>query len=533
MPSVPELFLYDTTLRDGAQRRDLSFSLEDKLKMTRLLDRFGIPYIEGGWPGSNPKDAEYFRRVDELELQQAKLCAFGSTRRVGVAVEDDAQLHALLDARTPVVTLVGKSWDLHVTEVLRTTRQENLKLISDSIAYLKASGREVVFDAEHFFDGYRSDSAYALECLLVAAEAGADWLVLCDTNGGTLPQDVFSVVSSVKAHLNRPIGIHTHNDAELAVANALAAVAAGARQVQGTINGYGERCGNANLVSLLPSLQLKLGYHCVSEEHLAMLTELSSQVAEIANVNLDPFAPYVGNAAFSHKGGIHVAAVERLSASYEHIEPERIGNRRSVVVSELAGRGNVRMRAQELGIDIDGRESEILTEIKRREAEGLHLEAADGSFELLVRRLASDYQAPFELLDLVVQSQRRNREAQVSQATVKLRVGHDVVLTVAEAGGPVDAIDKAARKALVPFFPELRDVRLTDYKVRIVDPEAATSATTRVWIEAAIGDQRWCTVGCSDNIIDASSLALIDSLELFLLRSRNAALGVHHGYHAA
>ena len=355
----PALVLYDTTLRDGAQRRDLSFSLEDKLKITRLLDRFGVHYVEGGWPGSNPKDAEYFRRVRELELLQTRVAAFGSTRRVGIHVEEDRQIQALLEAQTPVVTLVGKTWDLHVTEILRTDKTENLKLIAESVAYLKAHGREVVFDAEHFFDGFRAEPAYALECLMAASEAGADWLVLCDTNGGSLPEHVAATVRRVGERVRSRLGVHTHNDAELAVANALAAVGAGARQVQGTINGYGERCGNANLISIIPTAQLKLGMRCVPDESMRQLTQLAEAVAEIANLNPDAFAPYVGSAAFAHKGGIHVAAVERLAESYEHICPELIGNRRTVVMSELAGRGNVRLRAQALGLSLDDQEASV------------------------------------------------------------------------------------------------------------------------------------------------------------------------------
>lgn len=524
------IFLYDTTLRDGAQRRDLSFSLEDKLKITRLLDEFGIPYIEGGWPGSNPKDAEYFRRVRELDLVQAKIAAFGSTRRVGSLAEHDPQVVRLLEAGTPVVTLVGKTWDLHVSEVLRTTREENLRLIADTVRLIKAEGREVVFDAEHFFDGYRADAVYALECLRAAQEAGADWLVLCDTNGGSLPDCVAQAVREVSEQFATPLGIHSHNDAELAVANALAAVGAGARQVQGTINGYGERCGNANLVSLLPSLELKLGKRCLPAGNLAGLCALSGKVAEIANINADAFAPYVGGAAFAHKGGIHVAAVERLAASYEHIDPARIGNARSVVVSELAGRGNLRLRALELGLDLQGREAELLEQIKCSEANGMQLDGADGSFELRARRCAGQDAPPFAIMEMVVQTAWREAMSQPAQATVKLKVGHELVHTVAEACGPVAAMDSALRKALLPYFPELKALRLTDYKVRILDPESATAATTRVWLEAEDGQARWCTVGCSDNIIDASRTALAESFELFLLRT---SLGEHHGHHAA
>ena len=514
-----QVYLFDTTLRDGTQSEGLSLSVEDKLKIAGLLDAFGIHYVEGGWPGSNPKDAEFFRRARSLALRRAKLVAFGATRKAGVRVEDDGNLRALAAAETPAVSLFGKSWTLHVRHVLETTPEENLAMIADSVAWLKSRGKEVVYDAEHFFDGYRADPVYALATVRAAAQSGADWVVLCDTNGGSLPHWVADVTAEVRRELRTPLCIHSHNDGELAVANALAAVEAGCRQVQGTINGYGERCGNANLVSIVPALQLKMGLSTVPPESLARLTELARTVSEIANLNPDSHAPYVGASAFAHKGGVHVAAVEKLAESYEHVPPEVVGNRRHVVVSELSGRGNVRVKADELGVAADGRERELLARVKELESEGYQFEAAEGSFELLVRRRQPGYAPPFELLDVVVVSQRRRGEAMIAEAMVKLRVGGETVHTAAEGYGPVHALDRALRKALLPHYPGLADVRLADYKVRILDPESATGARTRVLIEAARGEERWSTLGVSRNIIEASGLALADSLELPLLRA--------------
>ncbi len=518
-----QVYLFDTTLRDGTQSEGLSLSVEDKLKIAGLLDGFGVHYVEGGWPGSNPKDAEFFRRARSLALRHAKLVAFGATRKAGVEAEADPNLRALLAAETPAVSLFGKSWTLHVRHVLETTPEENLAMIADSVAWMKGRGKEVIYDAEHFFDGYRADPVYALSTLRAAAQAGADWIVLCDTNGGSLPAWVADVTAEVRRELKAPLGIHSHNDGELAVANALAAVEAGCRQVQGTINGYGERCGNANLVSIIPALQLKMGMKAVPPENLARLTELARSVSEIANLNPDAHAPYVGASAFAHKGGVHVAAVEKLAASYEHVPPEVVGNRRHVVVSELSGRGNVRVKADELGVAAGGRERELLARVKELENEGYQFEAAEGSFELLVRRRQPDYVPPFELLDVVVVAQRRRGEAMTAEATVKLRVGTETVHTAAEGDGPVHALDRALRKALLPHYPALADVRLADYKVRILDPQAATGARTRVLIEAARGEERWSTLGVSKNIIEASGQALADSLELPLLRSAVAA----------
>lgn len=519
--------LYDTTLRDGTQREGLSLSVADKLRIAHALDEFGIPFIEGGWPGSNPKDAEFFRRARHESWRQATICAFGSTRHAQTRVEEDPNLQALLEAETPICTIVGKSWTLHVTHVLETTLDENLRMISESVAYLRAQGRRVFYDAEHFFDGYRADPHYALATIQAAAAAGAEVVILCDTNGGSLPGWISQVVGDVVGRLPCLVGIHTHNDGELAVANSLAAIEAGAAHVQGTINGYGERCGNANLIPIIANLQLKMGRRVVSDEQLARLTELSRFVAAVANLNPDEHAAYVGRSAFAHKGGIHVAAVAKVEESYQHIDPRLVGNQRRVVVSELAGRGNVRMRAAELGLKLNGNERAVLQKIKEMESRGFMYEAAEGSFELLVRRADPEYVPPFEMLDAMVVVEQRNGQPMLAEATVKLRVNDEIVHTAAEGNGPVNALDRAMRKALLPHYPQLAEVHLADYKVRIIDEQSATAATTRVLIEAARGEERWSTVGCSANIIEASWQALVDSLELPLLRDLDKARG--HG----
>jgi 2-isopropylmalate synthase len=512
------VFLYDTTLRDGSQRKGISYSLEDKLKITRLLDSLGVPYIEGGWPGSNPKDLEYFQRMRQSPPKNAKIVAFGATRRVGIKVEDDSNLQALLDSYTPAVTLVGKTWALHVEQVLKTNLDENLRMIADSVGYMKQKGKEVIYDAEHFFDAYRDNPEYAISCLKAAHEAGADWLVLCDTNGSSLPEQIAEAVTDASAQVNARYGVHTHNDSELAVANALAGVRAGARQVQGTINGYGERCGNANLISIIPTLQLKMGYNCVAADSLKKLTELSRAVSEIANLNPDTHAAYVGSSAFAHKGGIHVAAVEKIAESYEHIDPSIVGNSRQILVSELSGRSNVRMLAADLGIKVYGQELQLLEQIKELESTGFQFENAEGTVELMLRRKDPSYRVPFKLEHIMVVASDRSGEGMNAEAMIKLTVEDELVHTAAEGSGPVHAMDIAMRKALLPHFPCLADVRLADYKVRILDPDNATNATTRVVIEANCFDETWSTVGCSPNIIEASYQALSDSLELYLLR---------------
>lgn len=517
-----DIQLFDSTLRDGTQSEGLSLSVEDKLKIARLLDGFGVHYIEGGYPGSNPKDVEFFQRAKSVTFRHARLTAFGMTRKAGGRADADPILRAMVAAETPAVTVVGKTWPLHVTKVVGTTLEENLAMIGDSVAFLKQQGREVIYDCEHFFDGFVADRAYALATVKAAAAAGADWIAMCDTNGGSLPSFIAEVVATVRQAVPTPLGIHAHNDSDVAVANTLAAVDAGCLQVQGTINGWGERCGNANLISIIAGLQLKMGRRCVSDENLARLTDLSRAVSEIANIRPRAHAPYVGHSAFAHKGGMHVAAVEKFPASYEHIVPERVGNRRHIVVSELSGRGNVRMRASELGIDVQGNERRVLEHVKELESQGYQFEAAEGSFELLSRRSQPGYVAPFDVLDVVVISERRRGNSMFAEATVKLKIGDDIVHEVAEGTGPVHALDVAFHKALNPYFPAVRDLRLADYKVRILDPDAATGAKTRVLIETARGEERWSTIGVSQNIIEASATALADALELPLVRLRQA-----------
>jgi 2-isopropylmalate synthase len=511
----------DTTLRDGAQREGISFSVKDKLSIAVKLDELGIAYIEGGWPGSNPKDDEFFGKAKHIAWRQARLVAFGSTRKAHLSVTEDAGLHALLAAETPTVTLVGKSSRNQVLQVLNTTLGENLRMISDTVAYFRMAGREVLFDAEHFFDGYRLDHHYALETIRAAADAGANYLVLCDTNGGTLPLEISQVVKTVCEALPlATIGIHTHNDTGVAVANTLMAVLAGARHVQGTINGYGERCGNADLCTVIPNLELKLGCSALDDGNLPMLTEAAHYISEIANLIPDEHAPYVGSSAFAHKAGLHVSALHRDEDSYQHVAPELVGNETRVLVSELAGRRNIAAKLCELDLAAESSPEEeraLTQQLKHRESRGFQYEGADGSFELLVRRNRPGYKAPFEVLDFLVLVEKRVDKDILAEATVKARVGDSVIHTAAEGRGPVNALDTAMRKALLHFYPELESVHLTDYKVRIIDQKSASAALTRVLIDASDGERTWTTVGCSENIIDASFQALIDSLELPLL----------------
>jgi 2-isopropylmalate synthase len=517
-----QISLFDTTLRDGTQSEGLSLSVEDKIKIARLLDGFGVRYIEGGYPGANPKDEEFFRRASELKLKQARLTAFGSTRRTGSTAANDANLQALVKAGTPAVAIFGKTWLLHVTDVLKTTPEENLAIISDSVSFLKQNGREVIFDAEHFFDGFRADRSYALAAVRAAAQAGADWIALCDTNGGNLPSTVAEIVREAKKVLTVPLGIHAHNDSDLAVANSLAAVEAGCAMVQGTLNGWGERCGNANLMSVIPALQLKMGLRCIPEENMERLTEVSRTASEIANLRPRAHAPYVGSSAFAHKAGAHVAAVAKSPVTFEHIPPEKVGNDRRIVVSELSGRGNIRVRAAELGVELRGNEADLVARIKELENQGYQFEAADGSLELMLRRTQPGYSEPFEVLDVVVISQRRSGSDMFIEATVKIKVGDEVSHVVAEGSGPVDAMDRAFHKALDHHFPILRQIHLCDFKVRILDPESATAAVTRVLVESSLGSDRWSTIGVSQNIIEASCEALKDALELPLVRAAKA-----------
>jgi len=511
--------IYDTTLRDGTQREGISLSVDDKLRIARRLDELGVAFIEGGWPGSNPKDAEFFARARELTWATAQIAAFGATCRVGGTPEGDANIKALLDSGAPVCTVVGKTWSLHVTEVLRTTPGENLRIIEQSLAHLKAAGRRVVYDAEHFFDGYRADPAYALETLRAAVRGGAETLVLCDTNGGSMPWQIAETVRAVRAAVGHPLGVHAHNDSETAVANSLAAVAEGAVQVQGTVNGYGERCGNANLCSVIPALELKLGKPCLPPGRLKTVGEVSRFVAEVANLAQDEHLPYVGRSAFAHKGGIHVAAMRRTSASYQHVDPDLVGNEMRVVVSELSGRGNLQSKAEEYGVaggDLAG----ILDEIKLLESKGFSFEAAEATVALMLKRQQPGYQAPYELVDFLVTVEHRTGRGLFAEAMVKVKVDGELHHTAAEGDGPVDALDHALRKALKGRFPEIEDIQLTDYKVRILDPTTGTGAVTRVLLDSRRGARRWTTVGASTNIIEASWRALTDAVEYGLTLAR-------------
>lgn len=516
---MSQVFLYDTTLRDGTQREDISLSVDDKLVIAKRLADFGFHYIEGGWPGSNPKDAEFFARAAKLSLGAAKLAAFGRTRQKHLSCEQDSNLQALLDADTPVVTMVGKSSEYHVKLVLAATLEENLAMIRDSVAYMKAQGREVVFDAEHFFDAFIANRDYALATLRTAAEAGADWLVLCETNGGKLPWEVEEIVREVAAQIKTPLGVHCHNDSGCGVANSLAAVRGGCTQVQGTINGYGERVGNANLTTIIPNLQLKMSKPVVTPAQLRELTSLAHYVAEVVNLKHYAHAPYIGHSAFAHKGGIHVAAIMKASDTYQHIDPTLVGNEMRSVVSELSGRGNIQFHAQALGLNLNNEDAQrVLNHIKHLEHDGFTFEAAEASVELMLHRLRSSYVQPFELVDYFVITERRQSRGLLSEATVKVKVGGEVKFVAAEGNGPVNALSTALRSALSAAYPVLKTVRLIDYKVRILDSGNGTSAQIRVLITFQGGGHVWTTVGASTNIIDASWRALSDSLEYALVK---------------
>jgi 2-isopropylmalate synthase len=514
--------IYDTTLRDGSQGEGISFSVEDKIRIAKRLDEFGMDFIEGGWPGSNPKDEEFFERMKGVGLKHARLAAFGSTRRAGIKAEDDSQLQLLVASGTPVITIFGKSWEEHVKHALRTTCEENLAMIADSVQFLKANVGYVIYDAEHFFDGYKADSGYALECLAAAHSAGADRLVLCDTNGGTLPHELLEIVNTVVEKFPAGIvGIHTHNDAQCAVANALAAVQAGAWHVQGTVNGYGERCGNCDLVPVAANLKLKMGYDCLSPDSLAHLTGLSQYVDEVANLNPDNRRPFVGKSAFAHKGGVHADAVLK-GASYEHITPEAVGNTRRLLVSELAGSSSMAGKAAEYGFDLNRKSPEareLLKAVTQREHEGYSYEGAEGSFELLLMQSLGTYRRLFELRGFrCIVEKRGHDEEPITEATVKIVVDGQERLEVAEGDGPVHALDGALRKALREFFPEIDQIRLADYKVRVVNTREGTAAKVRVIIDSREGDDSWSTIGVSTNIIEASWQALLDSVVYGLLR---------------
>jgi 2-isopropylmalate synthase len=513
--------IYDTTLRDGAQGEGIHFSLMDKLRVARRLADFGVHYIEGGWPGSNEKDLGFFKEAAKQNWGTTKIAAFGSTCKAGMKASDDPQVKLLLEAETPVVTFFGKSWLLHVEKVLRTTAEENLRMIRDTVEVLKQNGREVIYDAEHFFDGYKDNPEYALNTIRAAADAGADYVVLCDTNGGTMPHEIAEITRLVSSAVKTKIGIHTHNDCGLGVANALAAVQEGACQIQGTINGYGERTGNCNLTSVMPILELKLNQSVLAEGKLSQLSELSCYIDEVANQNHDNRAPFVGISSFAHKGGMHVNAVNKTDVSYEHIEPGLVGNHQRILVGELSGRTNVMLKARELGIELDEKAPatrEILENIKRMEKEGYEFEAADASFELLVRRHLDGFTPSFQLDEYHVSMRRSASQSLTNcEATVKILIDGEPVHTVADGDGPVNALDNSLRRALTLKYPHVSKFQLIDYKVRIMDSSSGTAARTRVLIVSSDGHREWGTVGVSDNVIEASWLALCDSVQYYLL----------------
>ena len=526
MQQKPAIQVYDTTLRDGSQGEGISLSLDDKLKIARQLDRLGVPFIEGGWPGANPKDVQFFWRLKEEPLQNSELVAFCSTRRPNVIAAEDKMLQAILAAGTHWVTIFGKSWDLHVTETLNTSLSENLAMIRDTIEYLRSQGRKVIYDAEHWFDGYKRNPEYAMLTLKTALEAGAQWLALCDTNGGTLPHEVTEIVTEIVAAIPETkgkLGIHTHNDAGTAVANAIAAVRAGATMIQGTINGYGERCGNANLCTLIPNLQLKLGYSCLGQHELGKLSPTSHLISEIVNLAPDDHAPFVGRSAFAHKAGVHVSAVEKNPLTYEHIQPELVGNQRRIVISDQSGLSNVLHYAAKFGINLSKQDvtcRQILDRLKNLENEGYQFEAAEASFELLMRSILNPGKQLFLLKGFQVHcniQQEQDNPASRALATIKVEVDGKNLLEVAEGNGPVAALDRALRKALVEFYPQIADFYLADYKVRILDGGAGTAAKTRVLVESSNGVKRWTTVGVSANILDASYQAVVEGMEYGLL----------------
>jgi 2-isopropylmalate synthase len=514
--------IYDTTLRDGSQAEDITFSLEDKIRIAQKLDELGIHYIEGGWPGSNPKDLQFFREIKSTFLSQTKVAAFGSTCRAGTSPKNDSNIRTLIEAGTNVITIFGKSWDIHLLEALNITLDQNLEIIRQSVRFLKDRVSEVLFDAEHFFDGFKSNPLYALSTLTVAQEANADWIVLCDTNGGTLPDEIQSIIKEVNKKIKTPLGIHVHNDTEMAVANTLLAVKEGVRMVHGTINGYGERCGNANLCSILPNLKLKMGIDCITDEQLKKIREVSRFVSELANLPHYKYLPYVGDSAFAHKGGVHVSAIRKSDATYEHVPPERVGNRQRVLISDLSGESNILYKAAEFKIDIESKDPkvrEILDNLKQLENQGFQFEGAEGSFEILIKKALGQHKKFFELMGFRVIVEKTEEEgAPLSEATIMVRVEDRVEHTAAVGNGPVNALDHAIRKALEKFYPELKEVKLLDYKVRILSSKDGTGAQTRVLIESGDGKSKWGTVGVSENIIQASWQALVDSIDYKLLK---------------
>jgi 2-isopropylmalate synthase len=518
--------LYDTTLRDGTQSEDISFLLEDKIRIAHRLDEVGIHYIEGGWPGSNPKDVAFFKEIKKEKLHQAKIAAFGSTRRAKITPDKDQNIRTLIQAEPDTVTIFGKTWDFHVREALRISLEENLELIYDSLAYLKQNVGEVVYDAEHFFDGYKANPDYAMKTLKAAEEARVDCIALCDTNGGSMPFEVAEIIRQVKKQITTPLGIHTHNDGECAVANSLVAVDQGIVQVQGTINGFGERCGNANLCSIIPALKLKMNRDCISDEQLRKLRDLARYVYELANLPPNKHQAYVGNSAFAHKGGVHVSAIQRHPETYEHIRPELVGNTTRVLISDLSGRSNIMAKAEEFNINLDSKDPvtlDILDNIKEMENRGYQFEGAEASFELLMKRALGTHRKFFSVIGFrVIDEKRHEDQKPLSEATIMVKVGGKVEHTAAEGNGPVNALDNAIRKALEKFYPRLKDVKLLDYKVRVLPAGQGTASAIRVLIESGDKESRWGTVGVSDNIIDASYQALIDSIEYKLHKGEEA-----------
>ena len=518
---MSEIKIYDTTLRDGSQAEGISFSSTDKLRIAQKLDEIGFDYIEGGWPGSNPKDIEFFKEVRKRRFKKARIAAFASTRRPKIKASQDKNLKASLDSEAKVVTIFGKSWTLHVQAVLKTTLEENLDMIASSVKYLKSKGREVIYDAEHFFDGFKENPDYCLKTLEAARDGGADCICLCDTNGGTLPYEVAEIIKRVKEKIDLPLGIHTHNDSGLAVANSIMAVHCGITQVQGTINGYGERCGNADLCSIIPSLSLKMGQDVLGNKHLSRLQELSLFVSELANLVPDNRQPYVGSSAFAHKGGMHVDAVRKNPVTFEHIDPHLVGNRRRILISELSGKGNILARAAECGLHLEKDTPamrQILTHLKTLEHEGYQFEAADGSFELLIRKIKGERRKFFTLEGFHVSVEKREDNRLISEAIIKLRVKGKREHTAAEGDGPVNALDNALRKALVKFYPSLSEMHLSDFRVRVLDAKEGTAARVRVLIESRDAKDTWNTIGVSENLIEASWHALVDSIEYKLIK---------------
>ncbi len=527
---MPAVEIYDTTLRDGSQAEGINFSVQDKIQIAQKLDELGVHYIEGGWPGSNPKDAAFFQEVKKISFRKAKISAFGSTRKANTRVEEDKNICSLVEAETPVIAIFGKSWTLHVREALKTTLDENLRMIEDSVNFLVKQGREVIYDAEHFFDGFKDNPEYALKTLQVAYEAGAQILVLCDTNGGTLPFQMEEAINRMKEFFGGDNkvkwGIHAHNDSGVAVANSLIAVDLGAHQVQGTINGYGERCGNANLCTIIPNLKLKMDIHPITDEEMRKVREVSRFVSEIANLRPNDYDPYVGKSAFTHKGGIHVSAISRYSATYEHVPPEAVGNERRVLVSEQAGRSNLVYRARELGIELDPKDPRLLDLVRRvKEAEnyGYQFEAADASFELMLREALGEKVKFFDLEGFRVIVEKIGEENTAAEAVIKIKVNEEVIHTAAEGDGPVHALDNALRKALEEMYPALKKIRLSDYKVRVLDEKEGTGARIRVLIQSTDGKNSWGTVGVSTDIIEASWQALVDSIKYGLWQKKKEA----------